>query len=263
MSEGLRGNLAQLPLLDILSLLSSRRQTGRLELKDGTQAGEIYLVDGDLTHAEVGSHLGEDAIDTVMGWLQGDFKFVPGANGPEVSLTSATEQILLDGARRVNEWGDIKKLIPSTDTVFKLSADGSPSTVNLEPSEWKVLTHVNGSRTLAEIAAEMGRDELSVAKVLYGLSTAGLLIKGEKPATPPEAAVSEAFFASLKDEVLDILGPLGPMVIEEAVESLGEDVGSFPREKVASLVEQVSSEIDDEAVKAAFHQTMLKVIKKM
>lgn len=263
MSEVLRGNLTQLPLLDILSLLSSRGQTGRLELKNGAQTGEIYLIDGNLVHAEIGPHVGEVAIYTLMGWLQGDFNFEPDAVAPEDSLTTTTEQLLLDGARRVEEWGDIKKVIPSTNVVFKFSAGGSPSTVNLQPNEWQVLTQVNGARTVAEIAEEMGRDEFSVAKVLYGLNSAGLLIEGEKPAAPPRATVNGNFFASLSDEVLDILGPLGPMVIEEVVDALGETLDSFPRDKVARLVEQVSSEIDDEVKQQNFQQIMLDMLKNL
>ena len=194
MSEVLRGNLIQLPLLDILRLLSLRGQTGRLELENGSQTGEIYLVDGSLVHAVIGAQVGEAAIYTLMGWLQGDFNFVPDADAPEESLTTATEQILLEGSRRIEEWGDIKKVIPSTNVVFKFSTSGSPGSVNLQPSEWQVLSQVNGARSVAEIAEEMGQDEFTVAKVLYGLTSAGLLIEGEKPAAPPRATVNGNFF---------------------------------------------------------------------
>jgi hypothetical protein len=77
MPEVLSGNLAQLPLLEILKLLSSEGQTGRLDLSDGANTGEIYLGDGSLAHAVTGAQIGETAVYTLMGWLQGDFSFVP------------------------------------------------------------------------------------------------------------------------------------------------------------------------------------------
>jgi hypothetical protein len=90
-----------------------------------------------------------------------------------------------------------------------------------------------------------------------------LLIEGEKPAAPPRATVNGTFFANLSDEVLEILGPLGPMVIEEVVDALGETLDSFPRDKVARLVEQVSAEIDDEDKQQHFQQIMLDMLKNL
>ncbi|MCK4897395.1 MAG: DUF4388 domain-containing protein [Anaerolineales bacterium] len=263
MSEVLRGNLIQLPLLDILSLLSVRGQTGRLELENGSQTGEIYLNDGNLVHAVTGAHMGEAAIYTLMGWLQGDFNFVPDAAAPEESLTASTEQLLLEGSRRIEEWGDIKKVIPSTNVVFKFSSSGSPGSVNLQPNEWQVLTQVNGAHSVAEIAESMGQDEFTVAKVLYGLSSAGLLIEGEKPAVPPKAIVNGSFFDNLNNEIIEILGPLGPMVIEEMVDALNETLESFPRDKVAKLVERVSAEIDGEDKQQRFQQIILDMFKNL
>jgi len=92
MPEVLSGNLAQLPLLDILKLLSSGGQTGRLGLSDGANSGEIYLRDGSLVHAVTGAQMGEAAIYALMGWLQGDFSFVPAVAAPEESVETATEQ---------------------------------------------------------------------------------------------------------------------------------------------------------------------------
>ena len=57
MAEALTGNLAQLKLLDILRLLHLSGRTGQLELTtDEGEFGEIYLVNGQITHAlfEVG-----------------------------------------------------------------------------------------------------------------------------------------------------------------------------------------------------------------
>jgi hypothetical protein len=263
MPEVLRGNLAQLSLLEILKLLSSEGQSGRLDLSDGATSGEIFLQDGNLVHAVTGAHMGEGAIYTLMGWLQGDFSFVPDVTAPEDSVTTATEQLLLEGARRVEEWGDIKKVIPSTDVVFKLSPTGSSGAVSLEPEEWQVLALVNGARNVAEIAHNLGQDEFTVAKGLYGLVTAGLLEVGEKPQAPPKATINGGFFARLNSEFTDVMGPLGPVIIDDEISGLGETRESFPRDKVAELVERVSAEIEDGDKRARFQQIMLDMLRSL
>lgn len=263
MPEVLSGNLAQLPLLEILKLLSSEGQTGRLNLSDGPNTGEIYLGDGSLAHAVTGAQIGETAVYTLMGWLQGDFSFVPDIAAPEDSVTTATEQLLLEGARRVKEWGDIKKVIPATDVVFRLSPTTSAGAVTLEPEEWQVLARVNGARNVAEMAQDMGQDEFTVAKVLYGLASAGLLEVGEKPEAPPRPTINGGFFDRLNSEFVDVMGPLGSVMIDEVVAALDETRESFPREKVAELVEQVSAEISDEAKQARFQEIMLEMLRSL
>lgn len=263
MPETLRGNLTQLSLLDILKLLSSGGQTGRLDLSDGAHSGEIYLRDGNLVHSVTGAQMGEAALYTLLAWLHGDFRFVPDVAAPEDSVTMATEQLLLEGARQVEEWGDIKKVIPSSDIVFKLSPTGSAGTVSLEPDEWQVLAQVNGARSVADIAAVLDRDEFTVAKTLYGLATAGMLEMGKKPKAPPRPTINGGFFARLDEEFVDVLGPLGTVIIDEVIAALGETRESFPRDKVAELVEQVSAEIADEGKQVRFQEIVLDMLKNL
>jgi len=261
MPKVLTGNLAQLSLVDILKLLSSGRQAGRLDLTAGSNSGEIYLQDGAIVHAVSGVQVGEEAIYTLMGWLEGDFNFVAGPAPPEQSVTIPTEQLLLEGARKVEEWGDIKSMIPSTSVIFRLSPSGSPGAVSLQPEEWQVLAQVNGARDVTEIADELGQDEFTVARRLYGLATAGLLDVMEKPTAPPRATINGGFFGRLNGEFTEVMGPLGPLIVDEEIEALGETRESFPREKVATLVERVSAEIDDEQKRLRFQQIMLEMLK--
>ena len=75
MAEGLRGNLKQISLLDILRMLSSGRRTGRLDIKQAGKSGEIYLERGSIVHGLTGTQIGEKGVYTLMGWLEGDFVF--------------------------------------------------------------------------------------------------------------------------------------------------------------------------------------------
>jgi len=55
------------------------------------------------------------------------------------------------------------------------------SNIELSADEWKILTTVDGKKSLKEIAKELGLEEFLVAKTLYGLISSGLLkVIGEK-----------------------------------------------------------------------------------
>ncbi|MFO8035126.1 MAG: DUF4388 domain-containing protein [Anaerolineales bacterium] len=261
MAEVLKGNLDQLPLIDILKMLSSSDRTGRLSLSQGRIQGEIYLAHGSLVHAATGAQLGEQAVFTMMSWMDGDFSFTPDVEAPEESVELATEQILLEAARKNEEWRDIKKMVPSSDIVFKLSPTGSPETVSLEPAEWQVLAQVNGKRSIEDLSRIVGRNEFDIAKILYSLTKAGLLEVGEEKVRTTGEILNDSFFDTLQDEFTDILGPLGPVIIEDEIHALGEDRDRFPRDRAAELVERLSEEIKEDKKRTHFQKVMLEALK--
>jgi hypothetical protein len=83
----------------------------------------------------------------------------------------------------------------------------------------------------------------------------------EKPTAVPRATINGGFFGRLNGEFTEVMGPMGPLIIDEEIEALGETQESFPREKVAALVERVSAEIDDEQKRLRFQQIMLEMLK--
>jgi uncharacterized protein DUF4388 len=263
MPEVLRGNLAQLPLTEVLKLLVSGGQSGRLDVRDGTTKGEIYLCEGRIVHAVAGPWMGEGALRALLGWPRGDFDFVPDMPSPEETVQAPSEQLLREAAQRMQDWKEIKKVVPSSEAIFRLSAGGGDGAVSLQPEEWRVLARVNGATSVAQIASLLNQDELEVAKVLFKLSKAGLLEAGEKPQGPTKATINGAFFSKLKDQFVDIMGPLGPTIIDEAVEGLGETRESFPRDKAAALVERLSAEIRAEDNRAQFQRSMLELLRKL
>ena len=261
MPEVLKGNLSQLPLLDILKVLSSSGRSGRLELEHGNKSGEIYLENGDLVHAVSGSQIGEAAVYSLIGWLEGDLKFYPEAVSPEESISLTTEQMLLEAGRRADQWEDIQKVVPTTEIVFSLSPSGSTNTVSLKPQEWQVLAQVDGKRSVLEIAELIGMTEFEAARVVYSLVTAGLLREEVSPKMDRQDLMGDDFFERLTEEYTEVMGPLAPVIIDDEIGMLGETRKTFPRSKAAELVERISNEIQNEKDRTSFQQTMLEILK--
>jgi len=261
MAEGLRGNLRQLPLLDIIKMLSSGKRTGRLDINQVGKTGEIYLERGNIAHAVTGTQIGEKGVYTLMGWLEGDFTFTPDIVAPEKSIDVATEQLLLEAARQAEQWEDIKEVISSTEAVFNISPSGSTSTVSLKPLEWQVLAQVDGQRSVIEIGEILGLHEFEVAKIVYSLTTAGLLHEVTDAKVTFQDILDEAFFEKLSEFFTEVMGPIGPVIIEDEIRLLGEEQRAFPKNKAAELVERISLEISDNAKRTQFQKQMVVVLK--
>ena len=261
MAEVFRGNLAQLSLLDILKMLSSGNRTGRLDINQGSKTGEIYLQHGNLVHAVTGVQIGEKGVYTLLGWLEGDFSFTPDVEPPEESINMTTEQILLEASRQAEQWEDIKEVVSSTDLVFNISPSGSTDTVSLKPIEWQVLAQVNGERSIIEIAEVLELHEFEVARIIYSLTTAGLLHEVTETQAFFRDVVDDDFFEKLTSMFTEVMGPIGPVIIDDEIKLLGENKNAFPREKAAELVERVSLEINDAAKRAQFQKEMVLLLR--
>jgi hypothetical protein len=261
MAEGLRGNLKQLALLDIIKMLISGNRSGRLDINTAGKSGEIYLERGNIVHSATGTQIGEKGVYTLMGWLEGEFTFTPDVATPDRSIDVATEHLLLEAARQSEQWKDIKEVISSTDAVFNISPSGSTSTVSLKPLEWQVLAQINGQRSVVEIGEILGLHEFEIARIVYSLTTAGLLHEITDAKVIFHDIVDEVFFKTLSESFTEVMGPIGPIIIEDEIRLLGEEQEAFPQNKAAELVERISLEISDSAKRTQFQKQMVAVLK--
>ena len=106
---------------------------------------------------------------------------------------------------------------------------------------------------------------LAVRKLTEGLKTlspAETKAKAsDRTKVSPELTVDGTFFAQMEHELTRVMGPVATLIIDDEVAALGADRDSFPRDRMAKLVEKVSSEITDEGKRDSFQQTMFKVIR--
>jgi hypothetical protein len=127
----------------------------------------------------------ESVVFDLMSWREGFFSFEERARedlGTDSRITVSTESLLMEGARRIDEWSRIEDVIPNLEVVPELAPVDTDreggAMLDLLPHEWQVLTMIDGERDLRAIAASLGRDEFEVAKIAYGLATTGIVVVG-------------------------------------------------------------------------------------
>lgn len=176
-----QGSLKELPLPDIIQLVSVSGKTGKFTLTRGREQGVIYLLNGQIVHAISGPVQGEEAVYGLAIWNDGDFQFNPGESAPEQTITKSNTNLLMESARRLDEWRVLARKVPSVDMVPTLKAGDRREQVTLDPQEWVLVTHIDGHLPITEIAKRMETTAFDVAKVLYGLVTAELVELKKKP----------------------------------------------------------------------------------
>jgi hypothetical protein len=171
-----QGSLKELPLADIVQLVAVSGKTGMFSLTRGPEKGAVYIQNGQITHARVNDIEGEDAIYALALWNDGQFQFSAGIDAEARTITRSNTNLLMEAARRSDEWKILSKKIPTTEAVPQLVCrEGLSEPVTLTPMEWLVVTGIDGSRSIEEIARASRSSAFDVAKTLYGLITADLV----------------------------------------------------------------------------------------
>jgi hypothetical protein len=158
---------------------------------DGKRLGELLVEAGCLTWRELERQVRlqiEAVVFELMSWQEGFFSFVEGESSDESTEAVArisTESLLMEGARRIDEWARIAHKIPHLGVVPVLAPidEDHPSLLDLLPNEWEMLAMIDGHSDLRGIATRLGRSEFDVAKIAYGLLSTGVIEVGvaEKP----------------------------------------------------------------------------------
>ncbi len=137
----------------------------------------------------------EEAVYFLFTWTQGTFNFEADIRPEEQDflVTINPESLLLEGARRVDEWSLIEKKIPTFDIVFELDRRRlAESGVALTTEQETVVPLIDGRRDVATLVDETGLVEFEVGKALYGLVTAGFLHRVGKSTKAAEADAPDA-----------------------------------------------------------------------
>jgi hypothetical protein len=221
-----QGSLAELHLPDIIQLVSVSAKTGVFRLTGGPHRGEIYLEKGRIVHAELGDLEGEEAVYSLAIWREGEFRFDTGVNTPRQTIQKSNTSLLMEAARRLDEWRVLSRKIPSVDLVPEfVILENREGQINLNTMEWLLLSKIDGDRSLRAIAGAAGLSVFDAAKLLYGLVATGLIrLKNPgaapSPASPaPEASPSgpslPALLAHIREECEALLGPAGEGVVQK------------------------------------------------
>jgi tetratricopeptide (TPR) repeat protein len=140
--------------------------------------GEILIRRGAITREQLEQYIRiqiEEAVYYLFTWTQGSFYFEAEQRPEEGAMLVSInpENLLLEGARRIDEWSLIEKKIPSLDLVFEIDRSKELDAADLSEEQRKIIPLTDGKRSVQELIDESGMVEFDVGKALFGLIQAG------------------------------------------------------------------------------------------
>lgn len=198
----LQGTLDTLSLPELFTLLSSTGKSGALHVRGTRGLGIVYFAGGYVCAAEAGERSGP--VDTLEGvtarlhdvcfelfrYDSGTFEFEP-TEPPHwpVLAEARIESLVGEAMRRMEEWEEIERVIPSIEARPLLVAEPPVERVSLDRDEWRIITGISGRRRVSAIMRLLDLSEFDVCRQLKRLVDSGLveieLATDDEPADAP------------------------------------------------------------------------------
>ena len=139
-------------------------------------------------------------------WKTGEFEYKDRPLNVEGKLITQmnTMAIVLEATRRIDEWSVLKKLLPNDQLVFKISGKNQGSE-SVTKNEWRILSLINGRRTLRELIDESGYSDFAAFKIVYSLMLSGLIEKIEHPQQREREVVDYSGITTIYNDILQVV----------------------------------------------------------
>ncbi len=248
----LQGSLADIALPDVIQLVSVSGKTGVFTLSGDGADGKIFIKDGQITDAVAGKLGGEYAVYEMAGWHKGQFIFTAGIESERVTINKSNTSLMMEAARRLDEWRVLQRKIASMDLVpYFLPREPGQDQITLSPQEWAIVTKIDGQLSIAKLEDATGLPAFDVCKVLYGLVTSGLIAlrsTEEKPVQAVPVALSQRSLLALAENVRKMadesVGLSGSIAVEKQYRIARAEIeAGGAMNSVSSLVDRLARAI--------------------
>jgi hypothetical protein len=253
----MQGNLSQISLNDILMLATGGKKSGVLKLSRGKETVEVFLVDGSIIHATCPIGDGEKALLYPVTWGEGNFALLPHGNPPSATIKKSSSEILDEVKAMSREWENILEVIPSGKSILRIADLGEEQNgpVTVPHVGWRVLSKIDGNRSVQEIAEALRIPYAYTAKVIFNLHKSGLVEIVAPSSRPATDLVPAPVLSQVIALLTEIMGPMASLVVRDQIEALGEAQERFPESKLDELIGHVSREISDAKLRQKFEES--------
>ena len=182
------GELADMAVVDLIQTIEISRKSGVIHFKnpDGKR-GAIYFRSGKVIDAELGRLTDADAVYRLLVWSEGEFEveFKNVRRKDVIELSS--QALLMEGMRRVDEWGRLCEQLPPLGTIFELDYKELSERLAEIPDEINgILRLFDGRRTLMQVVDDSDFADLEALNVISKLYFEGLIYRSDRDAKGDE-----------------------------------------------------------------------------
>jgi len=187
-----QGSIQDMAVVDLLQTFEVSRKSGIVRVHNNSHDAKIIFREGKVIDAELGALRGEEAVYRALIWSDGSFEVEFTAVRGDDVIDTSTQGLLMEGMRRVDEWGRLLEQLPPLSTVFEVDHAQLLERLNEIPDELNgILKLFDGKRTLLDVVDSSPFEDLSTLSTITKLYFEGLLspLEGDGAASEEHALI--------------------------------------------------------------------------
>jgi Domain of unknown function (DUF4388)/FHA domain len=180
--KSMSGSIEEIPLPDLIQLLSTSRKSGVLMVRTDHAAGRLFLRKGQIYFANLENNAAvpsRKAIVRMLSWTQGSFELEPPDESPVAEeLEESTEALLMEGMRQLDEYRMHLEKLPPLTANLTVPRPLEPKLRDLAPEELDVFQAVMEASTIAALFDTSPLTDVVLAEKLRALLDKGYVAAG-------------------------------------------------------------------------------------
>ncbi len=173
------GSIEEIPLPDLLQLLSTSRKSGVLAVRSDVGIGKIYLRKGQIYYASIDESFDlapRKAIYRLLTWSSGTFELEPPDERDVLEeIKETTEALLMEGVRQLDEMRRIEGELPERTTMLAMIHPLQPPLRDLSPAELDVFQLVVNFGQMQTVLDRSALTDLETAQAILSLLQRGYI----------------------------------------------------------------------------------------
>ncbi|MCY1057074.1 DUF4388 domain-containing protein [Nannocystis sp. SCPEA4] len=172
------GQLADMAIVDLMQTIEISRKSGTIEFETDLGPATVWFRDGRLIDAQMGRLQADAAVFRLLGLSDGRFEVEFKSISRVPTIEESTQSLLMEGMRRVDEWGRLLEGLPPLDHVLIVdTAMAMKSEEEMTPKQVAILRRFHQRRTIIQAVDDSGLDDLEALELVSELYFKGMLLE--------------------------------------------------------------------------------------
>lgn len=180
--KSMAGSIEEIPLPDLLQLLSTSKKSGVLVVHSDRHVGKTFFRKGQIYFASIENQFNvgpRKALIRMLSWTQGAFELEPPDEAAVLEeMDESTEGLLIEGMRQLDEYRVQLEKLPELSGPIGVARPIKGKLRELSPDELDVFQAALEVKTVAAVFDQSPLTDLVIAEKLVALFEKGILVAG-------------------------------------------------------------------------------------
>ena len=180
--KSMAGSIEEIPLPDLLQLLSTSKKSGVLVVHSDRHVGKTFFRKGQIYFASIENQFNigpRKAMVRMLAWSHGNFELEPPDESAVLEeMDDSTEGLLIEGMRQLDEYKVIAEKLPELASPIGVARPLKAKLRELSPEELDVFQAALEVKTVNALFDQSSLSDLEIAQKLVTLFEKGYLVAG-------------------------------------------------------------------------------------